>query len=82
MDCDVGHVRRADLATVGALARACLNARRAGSRLRVVNLSPALEEVIAFAGLADVLIGPQGQSEEREQAVGVEEGVEPDDLPV
>ena len=82
MDCDVSHVRRADLATVDALARAYVNARRLGTRLVVVNAPPELRELIVFAGLDRVLFGPQGQSEEREETVGVEEGVEPDDLPV
>jgi anti-anti-sigma regulatory factor len=82
VDCDVSHVRRADLATVGALARAHVNARRLGVRLRVVNASPALVEVIALAGLERVLLGAQRQPEEREEAVGVKERVEPDDLPV
>jgi anti-anti-sigma regulatory factor len=79
VDCDVSQVRRADLATVDALAHACVNARRLGTRLRVVNASPALEAVIALAGLADVLLGPGRQPKEGEQAVGVEEGVEADD---
>jgi anti-anti-sigma regulatory factor len=72
-----------DLATVGALARAALNARRAGARLRVVNAPPDLRELIVFAGLADVLLGRDGrQPEEREQPVGVEERGEPDDPPL
>ena len=79
MDCDVGDVRRADLATVGALARAELNARRTGRRLRVVNASAELLELIAFVGLEGVLLGPERQPEQRKQAVGVEERVEPDD---
>jgi anti-anti-sigma regulatory factor len=79
VDCDVSHVRRADLETVCALARAQLNARRRGTRLRLVNVPPELEELIVFAGLASVLLGPQRESEEREQAVGVEERVEADD---
>ena len=82
MDCDVSHVRRADLATVGALARAHLNARRLGSRLRIVNGSPELGELIVFAGLDRVLLRLERQSKEREEAVGVKERVEPDDLPV
>jgi anti-anti-sigma regulatory factor len=82
VDCDVSHVRRADLATVDALARAFVNARRLGTRLVVVNAPPELRELIVLAGLGSVLFGPLGQSEEREQTVGVEEGVEPDDPPV
>jgi anti-anti-sigma regulatory factor len=82
VDCDVSHVRRADLAAVGALARARLNARRLGTNLQVVNASPELRELIAFAGLDSSLLGPERQSKEGEEAVGVEERVETDDPPV
>jgi anti-anti-sigma regulatory factor len=81
VDCDVGHVCRADIGTVGALARACVNARRVGERLRVVNASAELAEAIVLAGLESVLLGAGRQAEEREQTVGVEESVEPDDPP-
>jgi anti-anti-sigma regulatory factor len=83
VDCDVRHVPCADLATVGALARASVNARRQGQRLRVVNARQELQELIEFAGLGDVLLGRRRrQAEEREQALGVEERGEADDLPV
>jgi anti-anti-sigma regulatory factor len=80
VDCDVAHVARADLATVGALARASVNARRVGARLRVVNASPELRELIAFAGLGEALLGRrQRQTEEREEPLGVQERGEADD---
>ncbi len=80
MDCDVSGARCADLATVDAMARAYVNARRLGSRSRFVNASPALQELLGFVGLDDVLLGRlERQVEEREQAVGIEERVEPDD---
>ena len=83
MDCDVSHVRRADLATVNTLARAVLNARRQGTLIRFVNAARALQELIVFVGLEAVLLGRlEGEAEEREEPVGVEERVEPDDLPV
>lgn len=82
VDCDVGHCR-ADLATANALARAHLKARRAGTRLRFVNASPELQELIDFVGLGDVLLGrAEGQAEEREEALGVEERGEADDASV
>ena len=82
VDCDLRHIRRANIRTVDALARAHLNARRLGTRLRIVNVSPELREVIAFAGLTGVLRrGSDGQSEEREEALGVEERGEADDPP-
>lgn len=83
VDCDVRHVPCADLATVGALARASVNARGQGERLCVVNASPELQELIAFAGLEQVLLGRrERQPEEREQPLGVEERREADDPPV
>jgi hypothetical protein len=82
VDCDVGHIRAADLAAVNALARAQLNALRRGMRLRFTNVSPELRELVAFAGLEEALLGRDGrQSKEREQALGVEERVEADDPP-
>jgi hypothetical protein len=82
VDCDVGHIRAADLATVNAMARAHLNARRRGARLRFTNVAPELRELVAFAGLEEALLGRDGrQSKEREQPLGVEERVEADDPP-
>ena len=79
VDCDVGDCR-ADIATANALARARVNARRLGARLHVVNASPELQELIAFVGLDDVLLGRrQRQTEEREEPLGVEECGEADD---
>ena len=83
VDCDVGHFACADIGAVDALARASLNARREGERLRVVNASPELQELIAFAGLDGVLLRRNGREpEEGEEALRVEERGEADDLPV
>jgi hypothetical protein len=79
VDCDLGQCR-ADLATADALARAWVNARRLGHRFHVVNASQELQELIAFVGLEDVLLGRrQGQAEERKEPLGVEERSEADD---
>ena len=79
VDCDVGDCR-ADLATANALARACLNARRTGTRLRLVNVSSDLRDLLDLVGLGDVLLGRRGREpEEREQPLGVEEGREAGD---
>jgi hypothetical protein len=79
VDCDLGQCR-ADLATANALARAWVNTRRLGHRLHAVNASHELQELIAFVGLEDVLLGRrQGQAEEREEPLRVEERGEPDD---
>jgi anti-anti-sigma regulatory factor len=82
VDCDVRHVPCADLATVGALARASLNARRQGERLCVVNATEELQELIEFAGFGEVLLGRRRREpEEREEPLRVEERGEADDLP-
>lgn len=80
MDCDVDHVRCTDIATVGALARAAVNARRAGERLTVVGASDALQELIELAGLGEALLGRcRREPEEREETRRVEECGKADD---
>jgi hypothetical protein len=72
--CDLGACVNPDLGTVDALARIQLVARRYGFYVRLQDVSRDLEELLAFAGLADVLlVEPLGQAEEREQPIGVEE---------
>ena len=62
------------LATVEALARLQLAARRMGLDLRLNVVSRELRELIELAGLTQVLgVEPRRQAEEREQRVGVEE---------
>ncbi len=71
-----------DLGTVADLARLHVAAQRLGLDVILRNTPPALAELIAFAGLAGVLrIEPQGQAEQREENVGVEEEREPRDPP-
>jgi hypothetical protein len=84
--CDVGALADPDAVTVDALARLALTARRLGRRVRLCRASCALEELLVLVGLCEVLppasrsrVEPGGQAEEREQARGVEEGVDPDD---
>jgi hypothetical protein len=82
VDCDVGDCC-ADLATASALARAHVHARRAGSDLRLVNVSTELSELLDFVGLRDVLLRRcERQPEEREETLGVEERSEPGNPPV
>ena len=91
--CDVTGIA-ADLMTVEVLARLRLTALRLGCRLELRNASPELQQLIGFCGLHDVLPserlarldrlalrGHGGQPEEGEPPCGVEEGVEPGDLP-
>lgn len=52
--CDVRTVA-ADAATIEALARLQLTARRLGRRIRFLQASPDLDRLVSFVGLADVL---------------------------
>ena len=66
--------------SVDALGRLQLGARRQGQEIRLRDASSELLELIAFAGLRDVLrVEAGGQAEEREERVGVEEERELDD---
>ena len=53
--CDVAGVSDPDCATVDALARIQLTARRLGSELRLRGGSDELHEVLAMAGLCEVV---------------------------
>jgi hypothetical protein len=85
--CDVGALP-ANARTIEALARLQLTARRLGRRIRLQRASPELEQLLEFAGLADVvavgraLRGRSRDAEEREHPCGVEERVDGDDPPV
>jgi len=77
---DADLVGEPDLRAIDLLARLQLAARRAGLELRLRNATDELLELVAFAGLADVLrLEAGGQPEEREERLGVEEERELDD---
>jgi ABC-type transporter Mla MlaB component len=64
----------ADVSTIDALARLQLNAQRIGQMIRLHNASTELRQLIEFAGLSEVLrVEPRGQTEQREEPLGVEE---------
>jgi hypothetical protein len=78
--CDVGALTSPDIRAIDMLARLHLCVRRLGGDLVLRNCSRELLELIAFAGLRDVLrVEPGRQPEEREHGVGVEEERELDD---
>lgn len=80
--CDVGALRRADLAAVEALARLQLTARRGGRRLWLRRASPELRALLALTGLAEVLpLEPGRETEQREQPIGIEEEGDAGDPP-
>ncbi|MFE1323286.1 STAS domain-containing protein [Streptomyces sp. NPDC058741] len=74
--CDVGGLGPPGLAAVELLARLQLAARRAGGRIRLRDPDPALRALLDLVGLPFEM---EGQIEEREPALGVEEAVEPGD---
>jgi hypothetical protein len=65
-----------DMAVVGGLARLQLMACRAGDRMWLEDVSAALGELLDLAGLRREV---GGQAEGREEAVGVQERVNPGD---
>ena len=68
------------VSTIDVLARFQLAARRRGRRVRLRDPSDDLRQLIAFAGLNDVLrVESVGQPEQREQRLRVEEERELDD---
>ncbi|MER5440189.1 STAS domain-containing protein [Streptomyces sp. NPDC002790] len=88
--CDVSGVTTADLATLDALARMQLAARRAGSRMVLRDPPAGLAVLLGLAGMAEVLGAPAGEesgvemvrdAEQREPALRVQEAVVPRDPP-
>ena len=84
--CDVGALVDPDAVAVNALARLQLTARRLGCQVRLRHASLELQDLLAFMGLGDVVrlsaalpLEPRRQTEEREQARGVEEEANPAD---
>ncbi|WP_191871769.1 STAS domain-containing protein [Streptomyces filipinensis] len=74
--CDLGGLGPPGLAVVDLLARLALTARRAGGRIRLRDPDPALPALLDLVGLRFQM---EGQAEEREPALGVEEAVETGD---
>jgi anti-anti-sigma regulatory factor len=91
--CDVGGVIQPNAATVDAVCRARLVARRFGAQLRLRRVSPELFRLLDLMGLCDVLddasgdesrpdgsgLEGEGQTKEREHPGGVEEKRDPAD---
>jgi hypothetical protein len=73
IDCDVSALA-ADIRVIDALARLRLGAQRLGLELRLLGASNELQELALFAGLDEALgIQACGQTEEREERLGIEE---------
>ncbi|WP_159050131.1 STAS domain-containing protein [Streptomyces sp. MMG1533] len=74
--CDAGGLGPPGLGTVDLLARLELAARRAGGRIRLRDADPGLHALLDLVGLRFEM---EGQPEQREPALCVEEAVEPGD---
>ena len=86
MLCEAGELTDADLATVDALARLRLRARRLGCELRLEHASAQLRDLLCLLGFDDVVpcsaesgLDARGEAEGREEAGGVEEERDPGD---
>ena len=86
--CDVAALGEPDATTLEALARLQLTARQVGRRLCFRGARRELREVVELSGLDSVLLcgvpsaaEVGGQAEQGEQASGIEEERDPDDLP-
>jgi ABC-type transporter Mla MlaB component len=84
--CDVRGLVDPDAVTIDALARLQLTARRQARRIRLTGACAELEELLGLMGLSEAVplttalpLEPSGQTEEREQARGVEEEARPGD---
>ncbi|MFI1568251.1 STAS domain-containing protein [Streptomyces sp. NPDC020490] len=73
---DVAGIGPPGLAAVDLLARLQLAARRAGGGIRLRDPAPALQALLDLVGLRFEV---EGQAEQREPPLGVEEAVEPGD---
>ncbi|WP_159403651.1 STAS domain-containing protein [Streptomyces sp. NRRL S-646] len=71
---DVAAIGPPGLGAVDLLARLELAARRAGGRIRLRDPAPSLHALLDLVGLRFEV---EGQAEQREPALGVEEEVEP-----
>ena len=56
---DTGTVAHPDIITVDALARLQLTARRRGRSMHLAHMTPALQDLLALAGLTDTLGDPE-----------------------
>ncbi|WP_461081370.1 STAS domain-containing protein [Streptomyces deserti] len=74
--CDVAGLGPPGLGSVDLLARLQLAARRARGRIRLRDPDPGLHALLNLVGLRFEV---EGQPEQREPALGVEEAVEPGD---
>lgn len=80
--CDLGAITEPDAVTLEAVARLQLTAQRLGRGIRFQRPARQLLDLLVLTGLGATLgLEFHRQAEQREQAFGVEEVVDSDDLP-
>ena len=82
IDCDLAALDRADFAVVNLVARLLLAARRGECELRIVNPPAGLSELLSLSGLdrlPHLRVQMVRQTEQREEALGVQEEGDPAD---
>lgn len=75
--CDLSGATSPSAATVEALARLRLLARRHGRRFQALHPCDELRDLLTLVGLEVLLLEPEGQPEQREQRLGVQEEGDP-----
>ncbi|GAA4442078.1 STAS domain-containing protein [Phytohabitans houttuyneae] len=85
--CDVRQITSPDAGTIDVLARLQLMARRLGCGIRLYGVHPRLRDLLLLTGLSEVLpvlsvelVEAGREAEEREDALDVQERVDPGDL--
>jgi len=76
----LGRATGAHLSAVDVLARLQLAAKRSGWTFRLHQVSDDMRALLAFVGLADVLVVEAVREPEERIELGVQEMVQPDDL--
>jgi anti-anti-sigma regulatory factor len=84
--CDVRAIPDPDAVTLEALTRVALTVRRLGGETRLRHASRRLQDLLVLVGLCEVLpleepsgVEGEGQAEQGEHAISIEEVMEPDD---
>ena len=84
--CDISAVVDPDLETIEVLARLQLTARRLGRELRLRAVPCGFADLLQYLAFTDVmpceglLVEPVREAEQREEPLGIEEGMHRDDL--
>lgn len=76
----MGAVSAPDLGTVDAVCHLRMSVAQMGYVLRLIEAAPQLEELLTWCGLDELsIVKGEGETEEREETLGVEKEIEPGD---